>query len=859
MEPLIPLINRLQDVFTAVGSSPIHLPQLVVVGSQSSGKSSVLEHIVGRDFLPRGQGIVTRRPLILQLVNSRDDEDEEDEEDEDDEDEEEDNDSDDIVDKRPRPYHNHNRPAPLTPPTHKPAALSSPSNPSSSSSAAEYGEFLHKPSHRFYSFADIRAEIEAETVRLTGSNKAISSHPISLTIRSPRVLDLTLVDLPGITKVAVGDQPSDIERVIEDMVLSYITQPQSLIIAVTPANTDLANSDALKLARRVDPLGHRTLGVLTKVDLMDKGTDAMAVLSGQVYPLVHGFVGVVCRSQHDIATGKAIVAAVKSEKQFFASHPLYRPIAHRLGTPYLASRLSSLLMHHIQRSLPDMRQRIAATIAETQAELESYGVPLSASDSHGTSILLPMISSFAQSYCDALEGQLPDVSLSELYGGARINYVFRDLFTASIMRIDPFDRLSDADIRTAIHNASGPRTALFIPEIAFDLLVKKQIQRLLQPALDAVDLVHAELVRTCTQCEQLMAGLARFPVLRQRLMACVYELLRGRVEPCKSVVTNYIACELSYINTSHPDFIGGSAAVASIMERMNAVGSGSGQMGAGKDKDGKEAGKDRERGGGAAVSASAAAAAESERDERRPSALERHPAASSSANSIPHSPLPAGSPLQGAVDGSAMRSAAGGLHVNVSSNSGSPSQSPLPSARAGLLSMLWGGGGQRGRRDDGAALDSHHAFGVSPAAFSSSAATSSSPLAPLPTSTVSSNTSHPSNTAQSSVTASPSSRDLIETLVIKSLISSYFLIVQKTVCDFVPKAIMHHIVNHSKQHMQAAVVGELLVKNGAGGLEQLMAEGDDVAEKRRGCEELIGILEKAMDIVNQARDFQPAA
>ena len=146
-------------------------------------------------------------------------------------------------------------------------------------------------------------------------------------------------------------------------------------------------------------------------------------------------------------------------------------------------------MSHIKACLPDMRQRIAATIAETQAELESYGSPLSSIDQHGTSILLPMISSFAQSYCDALEGQLPDVSLSDLYGGARISYVFRDVFTASVMRIDPFDRLSDADIRTAIHNASGPRTALFIPEIAFDLLVKKQIQRLLQPALDAVDMV----------------------------------------------------------------------------------------------------------------------------------------------------------------------------------------------------------------------------------------------------------------------------------------------------------------------------------------------------------------------------------
>ena len=69
MEQLIPIINKLQDVFNAVGSDSIELPQITVVGSQSSGKSSVLENIVGRDFLPRGSGIVTRRPLILQLIN----------------------------------------------------------------------------------------------------------------------------------------------------------------------------------------------------------------------------------------------------------------------------------------------------------------------------------------------------------------------------------------------------------------------------------------------------------------------------------------------------------------------------------------------------------------------------------------------------------------------------------------------------------------------------------------------------------------------------------------------------------------------------------------------------------------------
>ena len=82
------------------------------------------------------------------------------------------------------------------------------------------------------------------------------------------MLTLTLVDLPGVTRVPVGDQPRDIEKQIRDMLLKYISKPGAIILAVTAANVDLANSDGLKLAREVDPEGTRTIGVLTKVDLM---------------------------------------------------------------------------------------------------------------------------------------------------------------------------------------------------------------------------------------------------------------------------------------------------------------------------------------------------------------------------------------------------------------------------------------------------------------------------------------------------------------------------------------------------------------------------------------------------------------
>ena len=88
---------------------------------------------------------------------------------------------------------------------------------------------------------------------MTGSNKGISPIPINLRVFSPNVLNLTLVDLPGMTRVAVGDQPKDIENQIRDMLYQFITKESCLILAVSPANTDLANSDAMKIAKEVDP------------------------------------------------------------------------------------------------------------------------------------------------------------------------------------------------------------------------------------------------------------------------------------------------------------------------------------------------------------------------------------------------------------------------------------------------------------------------------------------------------------------------------------------------------------------------------------------------------------------------------
>lgn len=500
MESLIPVINKLQDVFNTVGSEAIQLPQIVVIGAQSSGKSSVLESLVGRDFLPRGTGIVTRRPLILQLIHiDKNDV------------EARTLDSGDVI------------------------------------KAEEWGKFLHTKNKIYTDFDEIREEISNETDRMSGTNKGICPEPISLRIYSPKVLSLTLVDLPGMTKVPVGDQPSDIEIQIRDLCTQYISNPNCIILALTAANTDMATSESLKLAREVDPDGRRTLAVITKLDLMDAGTDAMELLCGRVIPVKLGIIGVVNRSQADIINKKDMQESLKDEASFLQRK--YPSIASRNGTLYLGKTLNRLLMHHIRDCLPDLKTRVNVLMAQFQSLLNSFGEPVD-DKSH---LLLQIITRFASAYCNTIEGTARNIETAELCGGARICFIFHETFGKALESIDALMGLSTLDILTAIRNATGPRPALFVPEISFELLVKRQIRRLEEPSLRCVELVHEELQRIIQHCgtEQEMQ---RFPKLHDKIIDVVTHLLGRRLPPTNAMVENLVCIELSYINTKHPDF-----------------------------------------------------------------------------------------------------------------------------------------------------------------------------------------------------------------------------------------------------------------------------------------------------------------
>jgi dynamin 1-like protein len=504
MELLIPTVNKLQDVLGALGAdSAVDLPQIVTVGSQSSGKSSVAESLVNRSFLPRGSGIVTRRPLILQLRH---------------------------VDPTP-------------------------------GRAAEWGEFLHKPGAKFTDFAEIRDEITRETDRLTGVNKGISDQPINLRVFSPHVVDLTLVDLPGIAKVPVGDQPKDIEAQIRAMILSYISKPNAIILAVTAANNDLATSDALQIAQQVDPTGERTVGVLTKLDLMDKGTHAGDILAGQAHSLGLGWCGVVLRSQADIQAGTSITDARRAEEDFFLTHPVYRLLDRsRLGVTSMAQTLNRVLLRHIQNTLPELRARIDNQLHHYQAELTAAGDFPSTRRAQGA-LILRLIGEYAHAYAETIDGLAPGAARTQLYGGARISYVFHEVLGQLFNHVEKL-ALSPDEIRTILRNATGPTPSLFIPEHAFELIARRSVRRLEPPALRCADLVKSELVTMTRHVPS--ADMRRYPLLTSRVVVAASELLEELQGPARAFITDAVRLELTFVNTRHPDFAGPLGSLSSV-------------------------------------------------------------------------------------------------------------------------------------------------------------------------------------------------------------------------------------------------------------------------------------------------------
>ncbi|XP_075521207.1 dynamin-related protein 5A-like [Primulina tabacum] len=513
MENLIALVNRLQRACTALGDHGEEsalptlwdaLPSIAVVGGQSSGKSSVLESVVGKDFLPRGSGIVTRRPLVLQLHR---------------------------IDE-----------------------------------GREYAEFGHLPRKRFTDFAAVRKEIADETDRETGRSKQISTVPIYLSIYSPNVVNLTLIDLPGLTKVAIDGQSESIVMDIENMVRSYIEKPNCIILAVSPANQDLATSDAIKISREVDPKGERTFGVLTKIDLMDQGTDAVDILEGKAYKLQFPWIGIVNRSQADINKNVDMIAARRREREYFAQTPQYKHLAHRMGSEHLGKVLSKHLEAVIKSRIPSLQSLINKTILELESELSRLGKPIATDAGGKLYMIMEICRVFDGIFKEHLDGVRP--------GGDQIYNVFDNHLPAAMKRLRFDKHLALENVRKLIAEADGYQPHLIAPEQGYRRLIETALITIKGPSEAAVDAVHGILKELVHKSISETVELKQYPSLRVEVGNAAVESLDRMKEESRKATLQLVEMECSYLTVDFfrklpQDVEKGGNPTHSIFDRYN--------------------------------------------------------------------------------------------------------------------------------------------------------------------------------------------------------------------------------------------------------------------------------------------------
>lgn len=259
--------------------------------------------------------------------------------------------------------------------------INTPANAASSSTTpAEYGVFPNMPGMgKITSFATIQKTLTDLNLSVP-PELAVSDDPIHLQIHSPHVPDLTLIDLPGYIQISSMNQPEELKDKISSLCDKYIREP-NIILAVCAADVDLANSPALRASRRVDPLGTRTIGVVTKMDLVPPEQGA-TIIRGDRYPLHLGYVGVVCKAppvkgvirsfMGDRESPNVTGAVLKREEQFFGGeNAKYFKHDHLMfGTDTLRRRLMDVLETSMASSLHGITNAVQLELEEASYQFK---------------------------------------------------------------------------------------------------------------------------------------------------------------------------------------------------------------------------------------------------------------------------------------------------------------------------------------------------------------------------------------------------------------------------------------------------------------------------------------------------------
>ncbi len=491
LRKLINLIDQLRDCGV---NEYIKLPRICSLGTQSSGKSSVLESIVGLDFLPRGDGVVTRRPLELRLCHI-----------------------------------SHGEP---------------------------WAVFEERKGQKFTDFNKVRETIEALTDEVCQKDKNIVDKPIILNVYSQTCPDLTLVDLPGVTRVPVGDQPKNIEEITKNMARRYVSDPLTIILCVIAANSDIATSDGLMLAKQIDTGGVRTIGVLTKLDIMDAGTDARKALMNEEIPLKLGYVGVKNRSKQDLVNKLPMAEMVKKEKEFFRSHPVYKnmPTGY-LGTDILIQKLTKIYFKIIRDNLPRIIKAINDRMKEAEEELSSLGNPMPIDDAGKMSLLWSMLNEYCDIFRNVLKGKYDNKRLSFLKdeGGYKIKIIYKKLLEDYTKDFKATAGYTDDNINYALTIHEGDSIPGFPSVDAFTYLLKPQLEKLREPIEECFSEVYQYI--DFLSGKILEKTFARFPQIINDMGDFINNFINESKDKCKYIVDSVVDMEINYLFTNDIEYL----------------------------------------------------------------------------------------------------------------------------------------------------------------------------------------------------------------------------------------------------------------------------------------------------------------
>lgn len=499
---LIHIANKLSSLYT---NKSIKIPQLVVVGTQSSGKSSLINGILNMNILPTGKNMVTRTPIKLELLHH-----------------------------------------------------------TGSTTCIQFGNYEDSifKKHKEYVLkaltenneTTIRENIESFTKSYAGNEKGISYKEIVIKITSSDVPNLTLIDLPGLVMVACTDQgqPEDIKDQIKDLIKHYITQDNTIIMGILPARCDIEVDSALELIKQYDSKGDRTIGIMTKIDLMNENTDISNYLTNEIsndLKLNYGYFAIKNKNKTEITYKEHN----KLENEFFNNHVIYSKMEqNRMGIINLSIYLSNILINQIKTMIPTIQSELMENLLKVNNELNKLGTHIDIDENNKNFVLNLYISNFVQDFRESLENYSHSLNYGKHIKEIFINY------RENLSNVDPLQNINDSKLNEIIKDSEGNHmyyqtsTIQILEKCLIDKKIKS-IHTLKSPSLICVEYIYNLLIQILNDLLKL-DNYSKYPHLKNMILQKTIDLINTYKECVIEKIDELVNTEEAYIWTECDKF-----------------------------------------------------------------------------------------------------------------------------------------------------------------------------------------------------------------------------------------------------------------------------------------------------------------